>query len=77
MGIPNALSIAGLDPSGGAGILAEVKAMSALGWRPGIPFEERVPELVEWYRAHRAWWQHIMDTPHYQLHHVKLRRGGW
>jgi len=29
--IPNILSIAGLDPSGGAGILADVKAMSALG----------------------------------------------
>lgn len=29
--IPNVLSIAGLDPSGGAGILADVKAMSALG----------------------------------------------
>ena len=28
--IPNTLSIAGLDPSGGAGILADVKAMSAL-----------------------------------------------
>lgn len=31
MSIPNTLSIAGLDPSGGAGILADVKAMSALG----------------------------------------------
>lgn len=28
--IPNALSIAGVDPSGGAGVLADVKAMSAL-----------------------------------------------
>ncbi len=29
--IPNSLSIAGVDPSGGAGVLADVKAMSALG----------------------------------------------
>lgn len=28
--IPNTLSIAGVDPSGGAGSLADVKTMSAL-----------------------------------------------
>ena len=29
--IPTALTIAGVDPSGGAGVLADVKAFSALG----------------------------------------------
>lgn len=29
--IPNVLSIAGVDPSGGAGVLADVKAISANG----------------------------------------------
>ncbi len=29
--IPNTLTVAGVDPSGGAGVLADIKAMSALG----------------------------------------------
>src|SRR5690554_6774873 len=29
--IPNALTIVGVDPSGGAGVLADIKAMSAVG----------------------------------------------
>lgn len=29
--IPNTLTIAGVDPSGGAGVIADIKAMSALG----------------------------------------------
>lgn len=51
------------------------KIMSALGWRPGHSFDERLPELIAWYRDHRDWWRRIMETPHYQLHMRKLRRG--
>ena len=29
--IPNVLTIAGVDPSGGAGVLADIKTISALG----------------------------------------------
>lgn len=36
--IPNVLTIAGIDPSGGAGLLADVKAMCALGvYAAGVP----------------------------------------
>ena len=36
--IPNVLTIAGVDPSGGAGLLADVKAMSARGvFAAGVP----------------------------------------
>ena len=36
--IPNVLTIAGIDPSGGAGLLADEKAMSALGaYAAGAP----------------------------------------
>ena len=29
--VPNILSLAGVDPSGGAGLLADIKTISALG----------------------------------------------
>ena len=36
--IPNVLTIAGIDPSGGAGLIADVKAISALGvYAAGVP----------------------------------------
>jgi dTDP-glucose 4,6-dehydratase len=51
------------------------KIMSALGWRPGLSFKERLPALIEWYREHRPWWSRIMDTPHYRLHVKKIKVG--
>ena len=36
--IPNVLTIAGIDPSGGAGLIADVKVISALGvYAAGVP----------------------------------------
>ena len=55
--------------------VSPAKAMSTLGWRPGRSFEERLPELVAWYREHESWWRRIMATDHYREHFKMLRRG--
>ena len=31
----------------------------ALGWAPEHPFEERLADTIEWYRAREAWWRPI------------------
>jgi dTDP-glucose 4,6-dehydratase len=33
------------------------KISDELGYQPAVPFEEGLAETVEWYRAHRAWWE--------------------
>ena len=35
------------------------KAMKELGFDPGPPIEDRLGELVRWYRDHRNWWESI------------------
>lgn len=35
------------------------KILTELGWKPQIPFEQGLKETVEWYTAHRSWWQDI------------------
>ena len=55
--------------------ISPAKAMSALGWRPGKSFEERLPELVKWYQDHESWWRRIMGTDHYREHFRMLKRG--
>lgn len=34
-------------------------AKEALGFDPGPPIEERLPDLIAWYREERTWWQNI------------------
>jgi len=31
----------------------------ALGFDPGPPIEERMPEVIDWYRSNRPWWERI------------------
>ena len=33
------------------------KIREELGWSPQIPFDRGLAEVVEWYRANRAWWE--------------------
>ena len=48
------------DPRGGAHDLrysADAGRARALGWAPRIPFDEGLAATVDWFRAHRAWWE--------------------
>ncbi|HEX2226765.1 MAG TPA: dTDP-glucose 4,6-dehydratase [Candidatus Binatia bacterium] len=40
----------GLDPS---------KLRGELGWQPRIPLDDGLRATIEWYRAHRGWWERI------------------
>jgi dTDP-glucose 4,6-dehydratase len=33
------------------------KISNELGYQPRVPFEQGLAETVEWYRAHRDWWE--------------------
>lgn len=35
------------------------KAKSELGFESGAPIEERLPEVIAWYRDNKTWWQRI------------------
>ncbi|MDL4820255.1 dTDP-glucose 4,6-dehydratase [Actinomadura opuntiae] len=33
-----------------------------LGYAPRVPFERGLAETVEWYRAHRSWWEPLKES---------------
>ncbi len=35
----------------------EIDKISALGWKVERDFDEGLAHTVEWYRAHRDWWE--------------------
>jgi dTDP-glucose 4,6-dehydratase len=41
-------------------LLDSSKIRRDLGWEPTIPFEQGLPETVEWYRRNRSWWEPLL-----------------
>jgi dTDP-glucose 4,6-dehydratase len=37
------------------------KLRAELGWEPSIPFAEGLADTIDWYAAHRAWWEPLRD----------------
>ena len=42
-------------------LLDSAKIERELGWQPAITFEDGLRETVEWYSAHRAWWEPLRE----------------
>jgi dTDP-glucose 4,6-dehydratase len=42
-------------------LLDSTKLRRELGWRPEIDFETGLRDTVEWYRAHRDWWEPLRE----------------
>ena len=39
-----------------------------LGWRPQIRFEDGLPTTIDWYLAHRSWWQRIRSGAYLEFY---------
>jgi dTDP-glucose 4,6-dehydratase len=52
------------------------KAKRELGFNPGPPIEERLSEVIAWYRDERDWWQRIKAGA-YRDYYEKMYGGRW
>mgnify|MGYP001086826794 CR=1 FL=1 len=48
--------------------------ITALGWAPEIPFETGLAETVNWYRAHRDWWEPLKSGQFADYYHRNYGR---
>lgn len=46
------------------------KITNELGWTPAHTFETGVRETIEWYLAHRGWWQRVMTGEYLQYYRM-------
>lgn len=53
--------------------------LRALGWSPGVPFEEGLRATVDWYRGNQGWWRKIKSgefrTYYEQMYGKRLKDG--
>lgn len=50
------------------------KIRAELGWKPDTPLEEGISQTVDWYIAHKSWWQKVKSgeyLEYYQKHYLK------
>lgn len=40
--------------------MSVLKMKRELGWSPKVSFQRGLPELIDWYIAHRSWWEPIL-----------------
>lgn len=41
----------------------DTSRLTALGWRPRVPFDEGIARTIAWYRANEAWWRPLKAAP--------------
>jgi dTDP-glucose 4,6-dehydratase len=46
-------------------LLDHSKIEGELGWKPQIPFESGIEEVIRWYIDHRVWWEDIKHREDY------------
>ena len=47
------------------------KIKTELGWTPSVTVEEGLRQTVEWYLAHREWWEPLLSEE-YQTYYRKV-----
>ena len=48
------------------------KLTEELGWSPATRFEDGIRQTIEWYLAHRSWWEHVTSgeyAAYYEKHY--------
>lgn len=53
------------------------KIRTTHNWEQQYRFEDALARTVEWYVAHRKWWEQVRETPGFQAYYKEQREGKW